>query len=305
MPFIARSSSKKSLGADHRGSKQIWREPLIHFFILGLAVLGLHAFLDREPQMVDSDPYLVEVSSAEIDWIRTQFYKQMGREPTVDELRGGVNQLIREQILSREAVSLGLDEDDVIVRRRLVQKIEFLFKDLAALTEPSKKELQRYFSDHQSRYRLPAKVTFTQVYFNSDNRGVDGAKKAVQTLIRENADPGSATQLGDTLILPAVCNSCRVNDVKGQFGNAFAEAVTTLEPDAWVGPVESAYGYHAVYIHDRQEATLPDFQDVIDKVKNGWTFARREENSRKVYEEMRSRYRVRVEGMPYDLDIKG
>lgn len=95
--------------ADSQKPQRFWRQPLIHFFVLGLAVFGLHAVLERKPAATDDDPYLVEVSSAEIEWMHTIFNKQMGRRPTVQDLRGQVNQLIREQILSREAVAMGLE----------------------------------------------------------------------------------------------------------------------------------------------------------------------------------------------------
>lgn len=85
-------------------------------FVLGLVVFGLHAVFEPKPEAAD-DPFLVEVSSADIEWFRTMWTKRIGREPTVEELRGQVNQLIREQVLSREAVSIGLDVEDTVVRR--------------------------------------------------------------------------------------------------------------------------------------------------------------------------------------------
>jgi len=281
------------------------REPLIHFFVLGLAVFGLHAVLERKPEAIDDDPYLVEVSSADIEWMRTIFNKQMGREPTVQDLRGGVNQLIREQILSREAVAMGLDEGDIVVRRRLAQKMTFLFKDLSAMTEPTEDDLQNYYTENRPKYEIPPQVTFTQVYFSVDSRGVDGAKQAAQALIKEGDNPSKAPTLGDATILSPDCAQCNVREIRDRFGTDFAEAVKNLAPGAWYGPVMSAYGFHAVYIHERQDAKLPNFQDIVDKVRNDWMFANQEENTRKVYGEIRSRYRVLVEGLPYDVDLKG
>ena len=124
-------------------------------------------------------------------------------------------------------------------------------------------------------------------------------------MIKKNVDPNTAIPLGDALILPADCTRCSIKEVRDRFGNEFAAAIENLEPGAWYGPVQSAYGFHAVYIHETQEAGLPNFHDVLDKVKNDWMFARRAEGSRKVYGEIRSRYRVLVEGLPYDFDIKG
>ena len=305
MFFKLRSSKKKPLKVSNQKPQRFWREPLIHFFILGLAVFGLHAALDRKPEAAVNDPYLVEVSSADIEWMRTIFNKQMGREPTVQDLRGQVNQLIREQILSREAVAMGIDEGDMVVRRRLAQKMEFLFKDLSAMTEPTEDDLRKYFYENRQKYETSSLVTFTQVYFSIDSRGVDGAKQAAQALIKEDADPYSVPTLGDASILSPGCTQCSVTEIKNRFGTDFAEAVKNLEPGTWNGPVKSAYGFHAVYIHERQDAKLPNFRDIFDRIKNDWMSVNREENTRRVYGDIRSRYRVLLEGLPYDFDLKG
>jgi hypothetical protein len=281
------------------------REPLIHFFILGLAVFGLHAALDRKPAATVNDPYLVEVSSADIEWMRTIFNKRMGRGPSVQDLRAQVNQLIREQILSREAVAVGLDEDDMVVRRRLAQKMEFLFKDSSAIAEPTEEDLRTFFFENRRKYEMPPQVTFTQVYFSIDRRGVEEAKQTAQTLVKEDGDPDRVATLGDASILSPRCTQCSVREIRNRFGLDFAETVKNLAPGSWHGPVKSAYGFHAVYIHERQDTKVPKFYDIIDQIKNDWMSEKREENTRSVYGEMRSRYRVLVEGLPYDLDLKG
>jgi hypothetical protein len=148
---------------------RLWREPLIHFFVLGLVVFGLRGVIEQGEETT-VDPFLVEVSSAEIDWFRTMWRKRMGREPTVEELRGQVNQLIREEILSREAVTMGLDEGDMVVRRRLAQRMDFLFRDLAETAGPSDDELRGYLKDNRSTYEIPGRVSFTHVYFNPEAR---------------------------------------------------------------------------------------------------------------------------------------
>jgi hypothetical protein len=305
MIFKLRSSKKKPLKIKNLRSWRFWREPLIHFFILGLAVFGLHAALDRKPQATDDDPYLVEVSSADIEWMRTLFNKRMGRGPTVQDLRGQVNQLIREQILSREAIAMGLDEGDIGVRRRLVQKIEFLFRDLSTLTEPAEDDLHTYFFENRRRYEISPRMTFTQVYFSIDSRGVDEARQSAQRFVKEDGDPYRAAALADASILSPRCTQCSVREISNRFGLDFAETVKNLGTGLWHGPVKSAYGFHAVYIHERQDTKVPKFYDIIDQIKNDWMSEKREENTRRVYGEMRSRYRVLVEGLPYDFDLRG
>ncbi len=291
-----------------KGSFRIWKEPLIHFFVLGLVVFGLHAVLEKKPEPAN-DPFLVEVTSADIEWFRTMWSKRMGREPTVEELRGTVNQLIREQILSREAVSIGLDEGDIVVRRRLAQKMDFLFKDLSVITEPSDDELQAYLQQNRSTYEVPAQATFTHVYFSTDKRSEEGAADAARRLVerlRANKGvPPDVSAQGDPFLLQSNYSDWSLLDIRSEFGTRFATAVGEQKPRSWQGPVPSGYGMHAVYVHERSDAKIPDFGDVKEKLKADWMAARQREIARKAYEKVRERYRVLLEGMPYDLDMSG
>jgi len=291
----------------HSPLKKWLREPLIHFFVLGLVIFGLQAVLERKPEAVADDPYLVEVSSADIEWFRTMWSKRMGREPTVEDLRGQVNQLIREQILSREAVSMGLDEGDMVVRRRLAQKMDFLFRDLSDITEPPDSGLQEYLQKNRNKYEIPPRVTFTHVYFNTDKRGEERAAKAVRSLVeRLNAKkgvPSNASALGDPFLLQHSYSNKTLVEIRGEFGPQFAKTVWKQEPRTWQGPVASGYGLHAVYVHERSNAKLPAFSDLKERLKSDWMAARQREIGRKAYEKLRERYQVLLEGMPYELDI--
>jgi hypothetical protein len=281
------------------------KEPLIHFFVLGLVVFGLHSVLEKEPERAD-DPYLVEVSSADLEWFRTLWKKRMGREPTLEELRGQVNQVVRETILEREAVAMGLDRGDVVVRRRLAQKMEFLFKDLSGLAAPSDEDLRKYLERNRSRYEIPARVSFVQVFFNTDKRGAEGAERAVKTFLESaeawDGNPSAAHQLGDASMLPTRCEKCDALETQGRFGTAFAETVKTLSPGSWHGPVVSGYGLHAVYVQDRSEARLPDLDEIRQQLQSDWVSEKQRANTQRAYRELRSQYRVLLEGMPYALD---
>jgi hypothetical protein len=291
-----------------RGSFRIWKEPLIHFFVLGLAVFGLHRLLEKRPEVVE-DPFLVEVSSGDLEWFRTMFKKRTGREPTVVELRGEVNQLIRERILSREATQLGLDEDDVVVRRRLAQKMDFLFQDISELDEPSDDELRAYLREKRGTYETPGRMTFVHVYFNTDERGDDeaaeAARKLVEKLNTSEGAPQDTSSLGDRFLLPASYSDKSFAEIHGLFGPRFAESVWDQEVGMWHGPVRSGYGLHAVRVEERSDATLPDFHELKERLTADWIAERQRELSNRVYKELRARYRVLVEGMPYDMDIGG
>ena len=281
----------------------------MHLFVLGLAVFGLHAALNRGLGPAQDDPYLVEVSSADIEWFRTMWKKRMGREPTVQDLRGQVNQVIRERILEREAVEMGLDKDDVVVRRRLAQKMEFLFKDLSTLAEPSDEDLRRYLEENPGQYETPMQVTFTQVFFNTDKRDVEGAEQAVKAFLESieagARSPSATHQLGDASTLPAHCEKCDAREIEGRFGTAFSETVKTLQSGSWHGPVISGYGVHAVYVQDRSDSRLPAFDEIRQRLQADWISEKRRASTQKAYQELRSQYRVLLEGMPYDLDVAG
>ena len=233
----------------------------------------------------------------------------MGREPTVDELRGQVNQLIREQILSREAVSMGLDEGDAVVRRRLSQKMDFLFKDLSDIKEPTDSDLKAYLKERQSTYKTPGKVSFTHIYFNTDKRGAEGAAKAVRLLVENlNAKddvPSNVATLGDPFLLQPSYSNKALPDIRGEFGPRFAEAIWEQETRTWQGPVASGYGMHAVYVYERFDANIPDFSHLKERLRADWMATRQREIARKAYKKLRARYRVLVEGMPYDMDMSG
>jgi len=281
----------------------------VHLFVLGVAIFGLHAVLNRGPEPTQNDPYLIEVSSADIEWFRTMWKKRMGREPTVQDLRAQVNQVIRERILEREAVEMGLDQDDVVVRRRLAQKMEFLFKDLSSLAQPSDEDLREYLEQSRGQYETPMQVTFTQVFFNTDKRGVEGAEQAVKAFLESGeaggANPSTDHQLGDASMLPARCEKCDLREIQGRFGVNFGEMVKALSPGSWHGPILSGYGLHAVYVEDRSDSRLPDFDEIKDWLQADWISEKQRVNAKKAYLELRSQYRVLLEGMPYDLDVDG
>jgi hypothetical protein len=300
-----RSSVEKENETSVKKKWRFYRDPLIHFFILGLAVFGLHAILERETEVNVDDPHLVEVSSADIEWMRTLFSKRMGREPTVQDLRGHLHQTIREQILSREAVALGLDEGDIVVRRRLAQKMEFLFNDISELVEPTEDELRAYYNENRQKYAIPAQLTFTQIYFNGENEGQERANQAVEMLINDKVNPQAAVERGDPSILSSGCTDCSEREIKNRYGREFAAGIVNMETRSWKGPVKSAYGFHLVYVHNRKEEKLPAFQKITSQIRTDWMTTQREENTSKVYREIRSRYQVLVEGLPYDFDVKG
>ena len=184
--------------------------------------------------------------------------------------------------------------------------MDFLFRDLSDITEPTDVELQEYLKKKRNIYEIPAQATFTHVYFSSDQRGDDGAAEAARSLAEslsaDESAPQDLSSLGDPFLLPSNYRDQSSAEVRGAFGLRFADAVWEQEPRTWRGPVLSGYGWHAVHVEDRSEAELPDFSELKERLTADWMAARERELAGAVYDRLRERYRVLVEGMPYDMD---
>ena len=275
---------------------KLLREPLLHFLFIGAAIylaFGLFAEPVEDPQ----DNTLV-VDAGEIEWMATSWYKRWNRLPTQQELDGLIQQYVRETILYREALAMGLDRDDVIIRRRLAQKLEFLAQDLALMTPPTDEELQTYFNEHQDRYRDPVRYTFTQVYIDPDKRGdktLDDAKAIKARLIAQPDSLDNADALGDDFMLQAYYPEKPQIDIQKLFGSGFSESLAVLKPGVWHGPVLSGYGTHLVYVHGISEPPAPVFAEVRARVQQDWEDARRETMNEQFYASLRDRYSIVIE----------
>jgi hypothetical protein len=187
--------------------------------------------------------------------------------------------------------------------------MDFLFKDLSEITEPTDGELKEYLQKKRSTYEIPMRVTFTHVYFNTDRRGQEGAEKAIQSLIRKlNTEKGilpNTLELGDPFLLQSSYSNKSPAEIRREFGSRFAKAVWEQKPRAWQGPVASGYGLHAVYVRERFDAKLPDFSELKERLKVDWIGEKQREITLRIYEKLLGRYQVLVEGMPYHMDISG
>ena len=275
---------------------KLLREPLVHFLFIGAAIylaFGLFAEPVEDPQ----DNTLV-VDAGEIEWMATSWYKRWNRPPTQQELDGLIQQYIRETILYREALAMGLDKDDTVIRRRLAQKLEFLAQDLALMTPPIEEELQTYFDEHQDRYREPVRYTFTQVYIDPDKRGdktLDDAKAIKAKLVAQPDVSGNAGELGDEFMLQAYYPEKPQIEIQKLFGSGFAESLVELKPGEWHGPVLSGYGTHLVYVHSILEPPAPVFAEVRTRVQQDWEDDRRETMNEQFYASLRDRYSIVIE----------
>jgi len=267
------------------------REPLLHFFVLGAGLFALFAWL-RGP--LAAAPERIHVETARIEQLALGFERTWQRPPTQEELAGLVDEFVREEILYREALALGLDRDDTIVRRRMRQKLEFLSEDIAPVAEPDDAALVRQLTEHADAYRIEPQVALRQVFVSRDRRGDAASGHAQVLLARLSADPG-ADEAGDASLLPASLPLAPLAEVARVFGSAFAEEVVKLAPGRWSGPVESGFGLHLVFVEQRVEGRAPALDEVRDAVRNDWLSARRAEANEAFYQSLRERYEVTID----------
>lgn len=276
---------------------KLLREPLFHFLIIGAAIYLLYG-LFAEPALETTDDKTIVVSAGEIEWMRQSWQKRWNRPPTEQELDGLIQQYIRETILYREALTMGLNQHDPVIRRRLAQKLEFLAKDLAALTPPTDEELLAYFNQHRERYQQPARYSFSQVYFNPDKRGdkvLEDANRTKATLLQVQADTTQLGTLGDSSLLPLHYTDVTGFEVRKQFGSDFSETLSKLSTGRWHGPIQSGYGLHLVYLSDIRQPAPPVFTEVRQRVAEDWKAEKSKKVSEKFYAKLRDRYTIIVE----------
>jgi len=280
---------------------KLLREPLLHFMFIGAAIYLLYGVF-AEPVPEETDKTIV-VSAGEIEWMQTSWQKRWNRPPTEAEFDGLIQQYIKETVLYREALTMGLNKHDGVIRRRLAQKLEFLAKDLVALTPPNEEELQAYFTEHQDRYQAPTRYTFTQVFADPDKRGdaaLDDAEKIKATLIAKGDVIEDAGALGDDFMLQNYYPEKDPIEIQKYFGSGFVESLVELSPGQWHGPVLSGYGVHLVYVSNVTEPPPPVFADVSERVTQDWKAERGEELNEKFYANLRDSYTIVIEAPEAD-----
>lgn len=275
---------------------KILREPLLHFLLIGAAFFLYYQVFSDPGQ--DRDGKTIVVGADEIEWMKASWQQRWNRPPLPAELDGMIEDYIRETVLYREALTLGLDKDDRFIRQRLGLKMEFLAADLAALAPPTDDELKTYFESHRERYQESPRFTFTQVYFDPDKRGdatLDDAKAARTRLVEDGSEIEDPQSLGDSLMLGSDFIDKGQADIQKLFGSIFAQSLASLSPGQWQGPLSSGYGVHLVYVSNVYEPAGPDFEALRDRLAQDWTADKGDELKKKFYAGLRDQYTVVIE----------
>lgn len=274
--------------------KQLLKEPLVHFLFLGAGLFALFGLTNDT--VTESDNEIV-VTQADIDRLVASWQRSWNRLPSPTEVQQLIASYVEEEVLYREALAMGLEKDDPVVRRRMAQKLKFLFEDIATPAEPTDEQLRAYLDRHPDKFRLPARLTFSHIFLSVDQRGDQAYAEAEQLLQRLESTPDlvDLAQAGDSFMLDSHYADAGDFEISRVFGEAFTRQIMTLAPGPWHGPVESGYGLHLVQVQERVDAALPPLADIRDRVKTEYLADQRQEANEKFYEGLRQRYQVIVQ----------
>ena len=269
--------------------RRLLREPVLHFLLIGLAIFLAYSLLaERGPE-----GQRIVVSQAAVDALAREHQARWMRPPTEQELAGLVDAHVRDEILYREGVALGLDRDDPVIKRRVRQKIEVVAEEQLARDAPGDADLTAYLAKHAEHFARPATVSFEQIYFAA------AAPAAQIEAARADAmRGGDPARLGQPSMLPASAQNAPLDLAARDFGREFAAELEKLPLDTWAGPVPSAFGQHLVRVTVRTPATTPPLAEVRAAVAREWENERRMVSLAENYKALRSRYEVVIEAAP-------
>ena len=271
--------------------RRVAREPLAHFLVVGALLFGGLSIVKATQRPT------VTLDAQDLNQLATYWEVQMQRPPNKVELAGIIRDRIDEELLAREALRLGLDKGDMIIRRRLAQKVAFATDDTAEVAEPTDKALREYYAKTSDRYAAPARVAFQQVFFSGD-RPHGGAQKAAAQAIGRAEEGGREDPTGDPFLFPLAYDDVSIADLLRDYGPAFVKTLETAPIGSWQGPVLSPYGWHIVKVTTRHQAASVAFEAVRDQVREAYLTERRTEANTAFLRTLRKRYRVVVAGVP-------
>lgn len=285
---------------------KILKEPLLHFILLGACIYAAYALFGTPEQ--DSLDRTININEERIDAFINQWQSRWNRPPTVKEMDGVITQYVNEEVLYRQAMAMGLNENDPITRRRVAQKLEFLTGDLSQMQQPAEGELEKYFEDHLDAYRGEDLFTFSQVFFDPDKREektLDDAAKILKELQAAGKPDPEKLETGDKFMLQNFFKSMDERQISRQLGTGFTESVMKLEAGKWHGPVLSGYGVHLIYIYEIEKAPAPEFEKVKDKVLAQWHEEKSIKFKADFLKNLKDRYEIVIAEIPVDRLVGG
>ena len=259
------------------------KQKLLIFFSIGLFIFVIDIVFNED------SPNKITIYESELDSLINTWITQVGREPTNEEIDGIIKQLIDEEMLYREALKLGLDKNDIIIKRRLAQKISFL-KQESISSNPSEEEIKEYYSNHTDDYFVESTYTFSHIYFSEDNQAQSRSIKALQS-IQQGEEP---SLFGDPFLLGKNFSIKTSKELKRSFGDQFSDSIKDLDIKKWDGPISSEYGEHLIFLNSYTDSFLPELSQVRSIVVSDILAREQSQSTAKYLEELRKEYEIEI-----------
>ncbi|MGB5767457.1 MAG: peptidylprolyl isomerase [Arenicellales bacterium] len=280
-----------------RNLKNILREPLLHFLLIGAA---LFIVFEMTQEQGPDAPNRIVVSPGQLEQLAAQFKRTWMRQPTQEELDSLIKGYVRNEVYYREALALGLDRNDPQVRQRMRLKLEFLLEDFTAEGPPSDELLNTFLQQHPDRFFIQPRVSFQQLFLNPDKRADFDAD--ANRILKQLQQGAAVATLGDATMLPYELTQASQNKIRQSFGEAFAADVVKLPVGDWSGPIYSQLGVHLVRVSKHTAGYLPELAEVRDQVERDYLAQRRQQLKDKAYEMLREGYEVVIQEAATEKD---
>ena len=267
--------------------QKLIQEPLLHFLLIGASVFFFYSFQNTQ------NKEQIIISKNDIKQLSLRWNKKWKRAPTKEELDELIQKRVYQEVLYKEALKMGLEKNDVIIKRRLVQKLEFVTSDMAQLVEPTRKELEDYLKEHSNRFREPTTLSFMQLYIDPQKHPNMQAYSQKRLKALRVSD---ARIDGDDFTFEKSYQDLSLFDIKKRFGKAFTQKIVTLPIGSWQGNIYSGYGLHLVKIIKKGKGELRAFEKIKKLLKIEWQTQKQEQLNQKFYQELHQKYTIEIGG---------
>jgi hypothetical protein len=271
--------------------RKIFKEPLLHFILIGAAFFLLYQVVKSD----DSSEDFITIDESDLDEIVSKFEMQWKRPPTEEELTAILESRVEQEIFYQEALKMNLDHNDEIIKRRLSQKMQFLSNDISSLVEPTSEELKEYYQNNLDRFMQDATYSLYQIFFSPDLREDwhGDAKMALEDF--NGLALEEALKKGDRIALPQYFENTSSFHIQRQMGDEFTKGLIDLKVGKWQGPIRSGYGEHLVFIEKKEAEQSAPFEEVKSKVLEDFNFEKQKEVKASIYDEFKSSYKVEID----------
>jgi hypothetical protein len=276
--------------------RRLLKEPLTHFTAFALMIFAVYAMLNRSES---EKPDHIVVTPPKIQQLGELFSKAWQRPPTLNEFKGLIDDYVKEEIYVREALALGLDKNDTVIRRRLRLKMEFLSDAAAEVLAPTDAELGAYLKNNPGKFEIDPMVAFRQIYLDPKRRGdrIDQDTASILEVLLTSA-PKDPEALSDPTLLPSELPMTTTTSITQTFGREFADGLGEAPLGRWTGPIKSTFGFHIVRVAERKPGRVPALDEVHDVVAREWANEKRAALEKRRLDELLKRYDVTIEGPP-------